>query len=127
MNYKNEKLELTWFDEEPQSKVVSYFDFYDDVKILQLKPHDSMNMNPMSYIPVKGTSKSHSPFVDAQVKEEISVSWTFHTASYKIKECQELSRKFNFHLCLGGSVLNKGKSSKDLDLYILPLSNGTVP
>lgn len=43
-----------------------------------------------------------------------------------IQALQPEVREFNYHICLGGGVLNTGASDKDLDLFILPL-NGTEP
>lgn len=49
--------------------------------------------------------------------------WTFGNAKYWIDWAQAISREYGYHACLGGSILNKGHSSKDLDLYFLPLNN----
>ena len=49
--------------------------------------------------------------------------WTFNNALPYISELQPRVKKCGYHLCLGGGVLNKGKSNKDLDLYFLPLDN----
>jgi hypothetical protein len=40
-----------------------------------------------------------------------------------LKKLQPESRKFGYHVCLGGGVLNHWSSEKDLDLYYLPLNN----
>ena len=50
--------------------------------------------------------------------------WTLETAQSYIADLQLRVKKHGYHLCLGGGVLNKGKSKKDLDLYFLPLDNG---
>lgn len=42
-----------------------------------------------------------------------------------VRALQPECRQFGYHLCLGGGVLNKGQSEKDLDLYFLPM--GTEP
>ena len=55
------------------------------------------------------------------------MNWTLADALSVIRILQPETRKFNFHLCLGGSVLNTGSSEKDLDLYFLPLDNGRPP
>ena len=47
--------------------------------------------------------------------------WTLKDALDLIRGLQPESRKFGYHLCLGGGVLNKGESKKDLDLYFLPM------
>lgn len=49
--------------------------------------------------------------------------WTLDEALALIRPIQEDTRKFGFHLSLGGGVLNKGYSKKDLDLYFLPYEN----
>jgi len=50
--------------------------------------------------------------------------WTLVEARELITQLQLGSRSFNYHIALGGSVLNKGESDKDLDLYFLPMDNG---
>lgn len=50
--------------------------------------------------------------------------WTLDEALTLIRTLQPETRRFNYHLCLGGGVLNKGTSNKDLDLFFLPMSNG---
>lgn len=52
--------------------------------------------------------------------------WTMRTALQLIRKLQPVTRDFNLHLCLGGGVLNKGRSEKDLDLFFLPLG-GKAP
>lgn len=52
--------------------------------------------------------------------------WTFSSAKYVIDTCQTNAKQFGYHVCLGGSVLNKMESSKDLDLYFLPMSNHEI-
>ena len=37
------------------------------------------------------------------------------------RDIQPNVRKLGYHVALGGGVLNKGMSEKDLDLYFLPL------
>lgn len=53
--------------------------------------------------------------------------WVLDEALTLIRSLQPETRRFNYHLCLGGSVLNKGKSDKDLDLFFLPMNNGQDP
>lgn len=48
--------------------------------------------------------------------------WFLEDALVLVRELQPQTRKFDYHLALGGGVLNKGQSDKDLDLYFLPLS-----
>lgn len=40
-----------------------------------------------------------------------------------IAELQRITRPLGYHVAVGGGVLNKGRSQKDLDLYVLPLNN----
>jgi hypothetical protein len=47
--------------------------------------------------------------------------WTLQTGREEVAKVQNLSRQFGYHVALGGSVLNRGESFKDLDLYFLPL------
>ena len=47
--------------------------------------------------------------------------WTLDDALGLIRALQQSCRKYGFHLCLGGGVLNTGASEKDLDLYFLPM------
>ena len=54
-------------------------------------------------------------------------SWELEDALVLIRALQPQTRRFHYHLCLGGGVMNTGRSSKDLDLYFLPLSNGSTP
>lgn len=49
--------------------------------------------------------------------------WTLDNAVGIVRALQQDTRKFGFHLCLGGGVLNRGWSEKDVDLYFLPLDN----
>jgi hypothetical protein len=50
--------------------------------------------------------------------------WQIDEALDLVRLLQPLTRQFNYHLALGGSVLNRGRSDKDLDIYFLPLDNG---
>lgn len=49
--------------------------------------------------------------------------WLLEEALLLIRSLQPLTRKYNYHLALGGGVLNNGFSRKDLDLYFMPLGN----
>lgn len=53
--------------------------------------------------------------------------WRLDEALDLIRALQSDVRKFGYHLCLGGGVLNTGKSEKDLDLYFLSLDNQGTP
>lgn len=48
--------------------------------------------------------------------------WLLDDALGVIRALQPQTRQFGYHLCLGGGVLNKGESEKDLDLYFLPMN-----
>jgi len=52
-------------------------------------------------------------------------TWKIDDALPLIRALQPITRRFNYHLALGGGVLNKGYSNKDLDLFFLPLDNKT--
>lgn len=48
--------------------------------------------------------------------------WTLENALILIRELQKSIRRWNYHVTVGGGVLNKGRSDKDLDLYFIPFS-----
>src|SRR5882672_8106898 len=50
-------------------------------------------------------------------------SWSLDDGLKLVRLLQPETRKYGYHLALGGSVLNAGKSDKDIDLYFLPLEN----
>lgn len=52
--------------------------------------------------------------------------WTLDEALRLVRGLQGEVKKFGFHLCLGGGVLNTGLSHHDVDLYFLPLGNTEV-
>ena len=51
----------------------------------------------------------------------LSNKWTLEEALPLIRGLQPETRRFGYHLCLGGGVLNRGSSEKDLDLYFLSM------
>jgi hypothetical protein len=51
--------------------------------------------------------------------------WTLDEALVIIRRLQPYLRDLQYHVVLGGGVLNKGESKKDLDLYFLPLDVDT--
>lgn len=53
--------------------------------------------------------------------------WTLKEALDLIRALQVDVGVFGYHLCLGGGVLNRGHSNKDLDLYFLPLDRADLP
>lgn len=52
--------------------------------------------------------------------------WDLDEALPIIRELQGEIRPLGYHLTLGGGVLNKGHSYKDLDIYIIPLVGETA-
>lgn len=53
--------------------------------------------------------------------------WTIEQALDLIRLLQgDVRKQFGFHICLGGGVLNRGESRKDLDLYFLSMDNNPV-
>jgi hypothetical protein len=52
-----------------------------------------------------------------------SLPWTLEDALVHVRGLQLFTRKFGYHLTLGGGVLNKGYSAKDVDLFFLPLDD----
>lgn len=53
--------------------------------------------------------------------------WTLEDGLKLIRAIQNDSREFGYHVALGGGVLNRGESEKDIDLYFLPLDNPALP
>ena len=45
--------------------------------------------------------------------------WTLDEALVLVRELQPQLTQFEYHVALGGGVLNKGKSDNDLDLYFI--------
>ena len=56
-------------------------------------------------------------------KFDLARNWTFDDALPLIRAVQPVVKRFGYHVCLGGGVLNKGVSDHDLDLYFLPMNN----
>ena len=52
--------------------------------------------------------------------------WTLDAGLTMAAQVQAGSRKFGYHVALGGGVLNRGESFKDLDVYFLPLDSDTM-
>lgn len=48
--------------------------------------------------------------------------WTLETALPVCRQIEGVVTRLNGHVCLGGSVLHKGQSDKDLDIFIYPHS-----
>lgn len=47
--------------------------------------------------------------------------WTIETGINFVRSLQDVSRKYGYHVALGGGVLNRGYSEHDLDVYFLPM------
>ncbi len=54
------------------------------------------------------------------------IMWTLEEGLEIVRRLQPLTRDFNYHLVIGGGVVNTGISRKDLDLFFLPLCNSDV-
>lgn len=52
--------------------------------------------------------------------------WELEEAVELIQKLEGRVRPCNFHTCLGGSVLHKGFSNNDLDIFILPIDESDV-
>jgi len=49
--------------------------------------------------------------------------WTLQEGIDYIRALQPVFRGFNYHLALAGSVLNNGRSDKDLDIIVMSMNN----
>lgn len=49
--------------------------------------------------------------------------WTLDEGLAIIRRIQPETRGYGYHLTLGGGVMNAGQSTKDLDLFFIPLDN----
>ena len=49
--------------------------------------------------------------------------WTLEQGIDLVRSVQSYSRNHKYHVALGGGVVNKGFSDKDVDVYFLPCSN----
>jgi hypothetical protein len=47
--------------------------------------------------------------------------WDLEQALRVVRALQPVTREYNYHLAIGGGVVNNGESKKDLDLYFLPM------
>lgn len=52
--------------------------------------------------------------------------WELNYALPLIRGLQTSIKPLGYHVALGGGVLNKGESDKDLDLYFIPLNNKDI-
>lgn len=55
-----------------------------------------------------------------QQTQMVEPQWGIDDALLLIRRMQKEVRPLGYHLALGGGVLNKGYSNKDVDIYILP-------
>jgi hypothetical protein len=53
----------------------------------------------------------------------LATKWTLDEGLDLSRALQPVTRKYGYHLTLGGGVLNKGESNKDLDLFFLPMDS----
>lgn len=49
--------------------------------------------------------------------------WSLDEGLRLIRALQPEAKRFGYHISLGGGVLNRGFSYKDLDLYFIPMEN----
>jgi len=49
--------------------------------------------------------------------------WTLEQGLVVVRAIQPESRVYGYHVCLGGGVMNRGHSDKDLDIFLLPMCN----
>lgn len=47
--------------------------------------------------------------------------WKLEAGLRIVRALQQPIRAYGYHLAIGGGVVNKGESEKDLDLYFLPM------
>ena len=71
--------------------------------------------------------ESHDAVRSGQGADSSGVVWHLNDALFLVKDLQPTTRAFGYHLALGGGVLNRGFSTKDLDLYFLPMNNEDTP
>lgn len=53
--------------------------------------------------------------------------WTLEEAVALVRQIQPTLHASRWHVALGGGVLNKGTSQKDLDLYFFPFDSNVRP
>lgn len=102
----NSKIPLTWDPDYPNKVAPTYF-YYPPLSTEPIMEASMMAAPPTP--PPSAIPKTMWNFKEVQLDV--------------IARLQKESRAFGYHLCLGGGVLNSGKSDKDLDLYYLPLNN----
>jgi len=49
-------------------------------------------------------------------------TWYIDEGIMTLRAIQPVAKKFGYHVTIGGGVVNKGMSNKDLDLWFLPLN-----
>lgn len=78
----------------------------------------------------KGTGRKLGDDVTACETEETVVKpkpvvWELVSALDLVRELQWQVTRFDYHIAIGGGVINKGQSFKDLDLYFLPMGKSS--
>lgn len=53
--------------------------------------------------------------------------WTLSEGLEVVRGIQQPIRAYGYHVAIGGGVVNKGQSDKDLDLYFLPMNGASTP
>jgi hypothetical protein len=64
-------------------------------------------------------------FAGEVVAPPAALGWTLDEAVALVRMLQPKLHAIKWHVALGGGVLNKGWSTKDIDLYFMPFSNET--
>ncbi|MGE3341548.1 MAG: hypothetical protein AB7J46_06665 [Candidatus Altimarinota bacterium] len=84
---------------------------------------------PLQQAPSEGASYGLTINLPNAVPSPIqeNTMWTLDQGLSVVRDLQPNVKKLGYHLCLGGGVLNNGESTKDIDLYFLPLDNAEYP
>ena len=64
-------------------------------------------------------------YIYAQITHMIH-QWELDEALILLRELQPKCHALQYHVALGGGVLNRGYSDKDLDLFFFPFNNDVV-
>lgn len=103
----------------PKGSPVSDFK-WDTGPIYLISPDGPLSATPPPPdVLVYQSNNATAPLVGTAVNRQHP--WTLDEALRLVRGLQPEAKKFGFHVCLGGSVLNMGVSPKDVDLYFLPL------
>lgn len=52
--------------------------------------------------------------------------WNLSDGLELVRRLQPLAKRHEYHIALGGGVLNRGESNKDIDLYVLGFNSGEL-